>query len=481
MPRLCIFLFFGLCMCQPGLAQVHYSLESGGVAGYATQTPFWLRARQHGIVPSDGSFATLRATFRKDYKNDTTHYKRRFEWGLGGMAVANFPIKTKHSPPQFLWPEGYAKLRWRWVELYAGRWHQVQGLGDSTLTSGFVAWSDNALPMPKVHLQTRGFVPLQWWGQFLAFNVGYAHGWFTVPYIKKAYLHQKYFYVRLGKPHHTLHFYTGLNHQVIWGGQADYLKGSDFAVNGQLPATWLDYVTVVTGRYPDALSSSRYTAFDGTNRIGNHLGSIDVALQYRLPNAQWLFYHQHLYEDASGLAFQNFPDGLTGLQFKNLRKGSVQLKSMVLEFLTTTHQSGRIFDPAARFQGADNYFNHGQYTEGWSYRGQSLGTPFLSPHFYLLADGIGFFPNNRVKVGHWGSSVGLSKNVSLTTLFSYSHNLGTFSHTFSPAIGQLSALLSAQITFSRWSGGVLTASYALDTGDLYPRVTGGYLSLKKNW
>ena len=95
--------------------------------------------------------------------------------------------------------------------------------------------------------------------------------------------------------------------------------------------------------------------------------------------------------------------GLTGLRLLNLNGEAsswFRIRRVVIEWLSTLNQSGPTFDPAAQYQGGDNYYNHSQYREGWTYQGLTLGTPFLFPYTNLsqYAAGLGgpYFPNNRV-------------------------------------------------------------------------------------
>lgn len=461
-----------------------YDVEWGGGAATASQTPFWLRNNQYGIIPSESMFGTVRAGIRREYRPDTTR-RARLDWGFGGYGVVNLTENKR----EIRGPDLFVKAKWGPFELFGGYRRELIGPGDSTLSSGFVAWSGNAMPFPKIQLQTIDYVPLTFLKSILSFKASYAHGWFTVPYIQGAFLHQKTFYVRFGKPHWSVRFYAGLNHQVLWGGKADYLKGTLLAQNGQLPSTFRDYISLITGRYPDDLSNDRYTVFDGTNRIGNHLGSYDFALEWRRPTHTFLLYHQHLYEDASGLAFQNFPDGLTGVSISTRNKAvsnTLSIKKLTLEYLSTLNQSGAIFDPTAAYQGTDNYFNHGQYIQGWSYLTQTLGTPFIAPATTLAPEvqerfqGF-FFPNNRVQVGYIGSIWAIGKNLQLTTRSSYSRNFGSFSYRYTPTLSQFSHLLSAQLRFPTLKNLTLIGTAALDRGNLFPQTFGGYIGLKKQW
>ncbi|MGA0555177.1 capsule assembly Wzi family protein [Larkinella sp. VNQ87] len=461
-------------------------LELGGMASGSGQLPFWLRTNQYGFVPLQGSVGTLQGGFQRKYRTntDTTNrHRSRFDWGAGVYAVANVGRSS-----QWLLPEAYAKVRYGRVELWAGRRRELYGIGDSTLTSGFVVWSGNSLPIPKVQLHTPEFISVGFLKHILAFRAGYAHGWFNPPYIKGAFLHQKYLYGRFGKPHWRFKFYAGINHQVQWGGRADYLKDSPFAVDGKLPSSLQDYLSLIVGRYPKDLVNNQQTTFDGENRVGNHIGSIDYGLEWTTSQLTTLLYYQHLYEDASGLIYLNFPDGLWGLRFRNRMpraNARFQWQGAVLEWLSTTNQSGPVFDQTAQYQGGDNYFNHGQYREGWSYFGRTIGTPFLAPRADYSAavrayEGGGFFPNNRVNAWYLGLDADWYR-IRLNARISYSRNFGTFNEPYSPRFEQVSTLLSAQWPLPKLSNTVLSARFALDRGGLYPQQTGGFLSIKRTW
>ena len=458
-------------------------LEVGGWSAIGQVQPFWLRTNQYGIVPLATPAGTLRAGLWKQYARRDTSAKsrqRRFDWSAGLQVAANEVTNAK-----LVLPEAYVKVRWKSIELSGGRWRHLTGLGDSTLSSGFINGSGNALPIPQIQLATLGYVPLKFLRNWLAINAGYGHGWFNVPYIQGSYLHQKYFYMRMGKPASRLKVYLGINHEVQWGGQADYLLNSPTAVNGKLPSEFKYYPDVVLGLRPKDLQNDDYTSFDGTYWIGNGLGSTDLGVELATQKGTWLFYHQHIYEDLSGLLWQNFPDGLTGLSWHRTSGASKGLlQRFVVEYLSTMDQSGPTFIiPNSNYQGADNYFNHSQYLEGWSYLGRTIGTPFIMPQSDVqsVAKGGRFFSNNRIKMAYLGANGQLGKNLNWTFRASYSLNYGTFTDPYPVSYGQLSALASFQLMLPYVARTVLTASAAVDQGQLLPNTIGGFVSLRKNW
>ena len=464
-------------------AALQGSIELGSVLSSSSTTPFWLRTNQYGIVPNQAPAGLLQASIGKAYRAPDSTRKRKFDWGFRFNPVLTY---DKDNKTQVLLPEANLSIRFGALELYGGRRRDVTGLGDTTLSSGFYAVSGNSLPIPKVQLSTVGFAPLHFTRDFLAINAGFAHGWFNAPYIQGVRLHQKYLYLRFGKPASAVKVYAGVNHQVQWAGHSDALKQRpDIADNGYLPSDWYFYKYVVFSYTPkDWNTIAGYTSFD-SYRVGNSVGSFDFGLELNAKGKKLLAYYQHPYEDVSGILFLNMPDGLYGLScaLAPAPSSSFRLTRLTLEFLTTKDQSGPTFYiPGSSYQGADNYYNHGQYWEGWSYFNRTIGTPFIAPRqdfdpSYNLHNGQ-FFSNNRVNMWYVGAQA-MFRRATFTTRMSYSQNYGTYNEPFVPSQGQFSALLTAQCPITRLPNTFLIAKATVDNGGLYTDAVGGYIGLRK--
>ncbi len=346
---------------------------------------------------------------------------------------------------QFLLSELYGKVRYGAFELYAGRRKEVFGLFDSTLSAGSYIWSGNALAMPKIQLSIPNFTPILKNG-LVAVKGNYAHGWFgTADSIQNYFLHQKSLYVRIGKPDWRFKFIGGFNHQVQWGGTLRYPRYDTGVKITRYGSDLKSYWYVITGKslYPQGEESPQVLPLpivDGTataeggNRVGNHLGTVDIGFEYEDARSQWLFYRQSIYEDGSLRYLVNISDGLTGISVrtKNVTSGIVRV---VLEYLQTSNQGGSISNSRTTevyLGGYDDYFNNGRYIDGWTYKGQTIGTPFIMPLRYTtnlpqnLANNPNLIVNNRVNA----VSVGIMsrvKGVDLTTRLSVSRNLGNYS------------------------------------------------------
>ena len=201
-----------------------------------------------------------------------------------------------------------------------------------------------------------------------------------------------------------------------------------------------------------------------------------------------MVYHQHPYEDVSGILFKNMPDGLWGASLKipksNVSTGNFSLTRVTLELLTTLDQSGSTFYvQGSSYQGADNYFNHLQYPQGWSYKGTVIGTPFNVPAKDIVPSkqmSSLYFPSTRVNMWYAGLQ-GSYKRSLFTVRGSYSRNYGGPNYPFLPPRKQFSTMVTAQIPVSKWYNTNILARLSLDNGTLFTNSFGGYLGIKKSW
>lgn len=465
------------------LAQQHdfqvtkFHLETGTYQFSQGLVPFWFRANQYGTVPTYPPGAVIRGGLHADY-HPTFTKKKPIDLAYGLDAVLNLAGQQR----QFLLPEAYVKIRLWPFELYGGRRREVVGLVDTLLTSGSYIWSGSALPVPKMQLSIPDYWPAKGW---LAIKGTFAHGFFekSRPYVNNALLHQKSVYVRFGKPSWKVRLQGGFNHQVMWGGSSPF-----FSKDGTLPSSQQAFWYVLTGRSVAGDSTKFRNSFDGGNRVGNHLGTIDAALDLRLGGSALFFYRQSIYEDGSLYYLINLGDGLNGVSWQNRREvwPRFRLNRVTLEYLSTWSQGGAAFGDDPRQRGRDNYFNHQQYRDGWSYEGRTLGTPFIAPTGELANAatnpvGGGFTSNNRVRVFH----LGLDGNFGLSSRFegrvSYSRNAGTYDVPFTPERTQFSSYLRCTTDLDFMAGTELSGALAWDRGGLLDNAFGLHLRLRKIW
>jgi hypothetical protein len=406
-----VYLFLSILNVSAQHRNLAFSVETLGSYTTSGNVPFWLRSNQFGSIPLDNASLSIIGAIRKDY--DTTK-TRIFDWGASVEGRANVGHKSNLNLI-----EGYGKLRIGVFEIRAGRSREIMGLCDTSLSSGAFAVSGNALGIPKVQIAIPEFYSLPIFGKLFAFKGNFAHGWIGETVIledsvlqRETYLHQKSLYGRFGKPGWKWKLYGGFNHQAFWGSEKK-IFGNDYKLS-----LFQTYWYVITGK--------AYLF----SKVGNHLGSIDLGLEYNFKNVKLLAYRQNFYDIGALYYLANIRDGLNGLSLVNTRQtgNRFQWKKMLVEVLYTKNQGGELWSPTTP-SGDENYYNNYQFTEGWSYKGIGLGTPFIGTRASIregLPSGTeDYFINNRVVAFHFGFEGSIQKwDFILKT--SYSLNYGTF-------------------------------------------------------
>ncbi|KAA0988881.1 capsule assembly Wzi family protein [Dyadobacter aurulentus] len=447
-------------------------VELAAYGSTASRTPFWLHANQWGIVPTTGQVGSLRAgVVGRQPFSQNTESKQNWTYVYGLEAVGNASKNSK-----FLLPQAYAGIAFKSFQLTVGRRKEYVGFNDNELGTGSYMWSGNALPIPKVQIGFENYVPLI--RNFVYFKGFYSDGFLenTRPVTSHLKFHNKALFVRLGKPDGKVKLHGGFNHAVQWGGRSPY-----FTENGKMPGGIDNYWYVVTGFKPK--KKKDLSNFDRTNRIGNHVASLDAGLELDLANVNIFLYRQNLVEDGSLFYLNNIKDGLNGVIFKMKNRGEANftVDRLTLELLYTKSQGGSETTDGNGIRGKDDYFNNGQVRDGWSYYGRGIGTPFITAtaenNWPKYAD---FFTNNnRVWVTHAGLK-GKLNAATWVTKFSLSSNQGTYDQGFPGKIYQFSALLALEVPVQLLGGSVIKGAVSMDQGELFENAFGGSLSIRKN-
>lgn len=442
-----------------------------GFIGASEKTPFLLRSNRYGLVPETSYLLYLNARVYKEYDTLQANGQQKiFDYGF-----ALEPHLNTGKTTQFLFPEVYAKGRWKFIEMYGGRRREIVGLTDTLLTSGSYIWSGNALPLWKIQVGIPEYTPLLKSG-LVSIKGAMVHGWFDNdrPVTRNVKLHQKWLYMRLGKPEWKVKIHAGFNHQVQWGGESPF-----FTINGKLPDGWANFPYVFFGtRNPD--SSTPLAGFDGENRIGNHLGTIDISLDFQTAFGEVMVYRQSIYEDGSLFSLNNIADGLNGLSVK--LNDLPLFRRINLEYLYTASQGGNVFvvgkDAPRELRGADNYFNHAQFRDGWTYKGMIIGTPYIQTLNKSWDDPEYQIDHNRVKMFQWALAGVLPFKINYVLKGNHSTNWGSYRF---PTIAtpQSSFLLALQKTRPRSS--TIRLEFGYDYGHLLPNSMGIAIHYIKNW
>lgn len=460
-----------LLLAQKILHGHTYSFKTGLLAASKQSTPFFLHTNQFGLMPTKPGIAYLSAGISKDYDSLLT-LKRKlkpFNYGYGINVHTNMG-KTN----QILLPEAYLKLRFNHLEFYGGRRKEIQGLTDSTLSSGAYVWSGNALPVPKLQISTPNWVG---WGPYkrLSYKAGLSHGWFgTQGIIENYYLHQKWLYLKISDKKQKVQLMGGINHQTQWGGYSEELKkvGGEFppTLNGYLaPKPLYSYQFILLPflqKFVD-VDPTKVPGYDGGLAVGNQLGSIDLAATIQ---QNWQFYHQKPFDFARSLInFNNIEDGIYGIAWKSKHPKTI-IQHVVGEFIYTKSQGLYRFGKYRLTNSGeyDNYFAHGQY-QSWTYKDRILGTPLI------VSNDSRIILNNRVKA-FFMAMEGQYHSINFLAKAMHSYNYGTYSAPIDTTSS--SFLLAARYPLPYQLH--LSLQVSQDIGGFYKNATGFHLSFSKS-
>ena len=479
-----VFMICQLSFGQTVSPKPRVEVEAGTFLSTSASNPFWIRSNQFGEVPLESQGFTVRAQAKKEYapRSATDKKQNRFSYGYGIRAVVNTGTVN-----QFLLSELYGKVRYGAFEFYAGRRREIVGLVDTTLSAGSYIWSGNALPVPKVEISIPHYTPISKNG-LISIKGNYSHGWLgNSDSVGNVLLHQKSLYVRLGKPSYRFKVYVGFNHQVQWGGNVRYPRVDNGVQITKFGSNWQSYAYVVTAKSLYTLDSlvinNNSASAEGGNRVGNHLGTVDLALEYETSQYKWLFYRQSIYEAGALFYLVNISDGLHGLSVSR-KQAKTGILKVVLEYLQTSDQggpysSGRAKNPYVK--GYEDYMNNGRYIDGWVYQRQTIGTPFIMPLRYTtgLPQALDKNPyrivNNRVQAVTLGVQSRI-KQFDLLTRLSVSRNLGNYD--LPVDVNQLSAQQQVIFPYEKYT---FTAVVAYDNAGVLKQNLGLQLLAKRSF
>ncbi len=383
--------------------------------------PLWMLSNRYNTIEDQQIDAFIRASaiLPKQNMNKWLSYS------------AGLDLIGKAEPQASRLQQGYLSFHFKQLSLTMGR---KQGLGaeaTNVLGSGSLLNSGNAMPIPKLVLAFEDYIAIPYTQGFLEVKGHFAHGWLgRESTVKGALLHEKSIYGRIGgeKPYHV---YFGLKDVAQWGGT--------HAVEGKLPSTLSDYFKVILGQN----SSDSTLIGESTNRLGNHIGLIDIGTSIDFSGSSFSAYTQVVFEDAKSFRVLN-RDRLLGFSWQMKEKKLIS--GFTYEFLTTKYQSGPGIPDAQpwdngnygyAYGGRDNYYNNYLYESGWTYKGAIIGTPLFTSdaqadkYFgdYQENERNGFkfaIVNNRIIAHHLGLEGYLFEKWSYRILATYTKNWGTY-------------------------------------------------------
>lgn len=444
-----------------------------------SNAPFWMVSNRYGKVPLTANNGYLNAGIFHQQK-----INKDFRWNAGLDLVAAAP---RYDHKNIYVQQLYAELGFKSLLLSIGSKENYRSLWDRDLSSGDMVLSSNARPIPEINLSMPAFtlVPLtKGWmqikGDFAlgrSFDTKYLEYYTNnrQTYNKNVLWHHKSLYVQIKDTRNDfpLSGIIGVQHWAQWGGTSTNPK------TGKQPQSLSDMLRVICG----SEGGKDATMSDQINVLGNHYGSYDFKLTYTQADWKVSAYHQHYFEDKSGMIFVNNTDGLWGLQF-DLPKIN-WFKKIVIEHLETRDQSGPFhfieFDHSQHKGpggGSDDYYNNGEYQTGASYFNRALGSPLiLSPEYN--GDGSLGFKNNRVSGWHFATEGDLCSSLSYRMLFTLMNTWGRASAPLLNNKRGAAGLLEIQYHHPKLKGWNFGSSIAADAGSLYTKNIGFSFTVSK--
>jgi len=390
-------LFFIFILLFSGLAysQVDFS-GSVNLEGYSSskeKLPFWFYSNQRGRLSEETNIDG----WINGKLNFNISENANLEFG-GGI------LYQDALQDEVFLDELYADFNYKWLEVIIGRKQKEELYNSLSATNENIIWSMNAQAIPGIQIETNKPIYLDpnrrfgfeasWNEYYLGDNKG----------AENVRLHHKEIQIQYNF-RKGWRLKAGLQHFVQWGGISEEF--------GKQPERFSDYLKIITGRGGGENSLET----DQANALGNHLGSWELYVSKNYRDYTLSFIFNNLFEDGSGSREANFPDGRYGLfvESKNLDQ---LINSFIYEFYHTRDQSQT--GPHLY----DNYFNHGVYPFGWTFKGRVLGAPF-----FTYDSELNRVVNNKFVAHHIGFSGQFSnyfQSFPYKVILSYAHNEGTF-------------------------------------------------------
>lgn len=454
--RTCLLASVLILFCINAQAQLQVNAAANTLFSTGEALPFWLGHNQHGMYEIDGRSNQL-LLLGANYQNEAL-------WGGSLQMEAGALVLARYSGEgHYGFNQAFLRFKlWNW-QLEGGLFPEREFFGGISSTNGHIDRSINARPYPRIRFGTQQFIPFLFWKNWFSFKAEYDEGLLNDHRtVSDTRLHHKALYIKAQfAPRWSL--MLGLDHFVMWGGRsADY---------GQLPDSFRDYLTYVTG----GMGTSNFPMTDQLNVAGNQYGSYRIETQFPIAGKQASFYINHPFEDHSGMDLFNWEDNLYGLHLKIADEGWLQ--QIIWEYLFTTDQSGHLHIIGV-MTGRDNYYNHSVYRTGHSYQGMAMSSPLFSP--MINEQGKQSFLNTRIKMHHLGARGNIQPWLGWMAYLTYSKNFGTFTAPYDPQRNQFSGLVRLSANTPRLPFEI-TASLAADYGKLYENRWGAMLGISKRW
>lgn len=436
-----------LLQAQSRPDSITYSINSRFSGGTGSYAPFLSTTNQYDRFDISSNSLTVWGTLHKEVKKQKT-----FDYGFGVELDGN--ISTTRT--RFFPGEIYAQGKIYFLNVNAGCKREVFGNQDEELSSGGMLWSQNSRSMPKLSIESNDYIAIPYTKGFAEIKGGLSHGWFeNQKDLKGLLLHHKYAYIRMGGSF-PVNLSYGVQHVTQWGGRSDVYRS--------MPATLDNYLRIFLGKSGN--STANWS--DQENALGNHIISQNLGLDLKFKAVIVSLYWQSIAEDAPVKKFiTNTPtieDGLWGISVK--LPDFQPLNHFVFEYLSTTDQSGPWHDlDGVIYGGQDGYYTNSLIPNGWSYKGMTIGNPWLTSPKYNK-DGSTSIVNNTVRL-YYFSGKGTVKSVNYRLTLAYSENYGHTAPIYTSFVKQFSWQLETSTAAKFVKDTQISLGISGDRGSMY--------------
>ena len=376
-------------------------VEVMGILSSEEGNPFWLYSNTNNQVGNGSAIATsIDGNAQYSLSNSST-----LEAGLSVFYRDGVSDEVQRN-------NLYLQFKNTWLKATLGSKAQTEWANGLSTTNQNFLWSSNARAIPGLLIEANTPIQLT---KSIGVDWGIGHYQLNDDrYVEDVRLHYK----RLG----AIFSFSGkskltarIQHFAQWAGTSP-----DF---GELPNDFKAFGKVFLAQKGE----ETFQEGEVTNAVGNHLGSYFLQYEFDTTVGDFAVYHEHPFEDGSGTAFKNIPDGVWGVLLNP--ENSRFVKSILLEYVTTKDQSG-----ADTGRDSDNYFNNTVYRSGWTYEGNIIGFPFILANAQESVSPVSsVILSSRVSAIHLGVS-GAIRELEWKLKSTYAQQFGTFQDRIEPAI-----------------------------------------------
>jgi len=268
----------------------------------------------------------------------------------------------------------------------------------------------------------------------------------------------------------------------MWGGENE--------IFGQLPATFKDFIKVVTG---DA-GGNDAPSTEQQNRLGNSLLYFVFGLDYQFDEFELSITRSFLKEDTGSKDTRSPWDGIFGVNFDFQEKPFAGIIDHVLyEYYNTIRMQSK----DEEHRGRGNFYNNGVYRTGWTSRGMVIGSSLA-----FFDEERGKVTNNMIIGHHLAFQGHITNRLEFITKATYTRNYGNFSDHRNPDAppdedadpqarkfffergnfreDQYSVILGTSYAISGENRWLINTSVSWDIGELYTNNVGFSLGIQWN-